>query len=83
MARKDKIMEAFLQHDYFNENEETHVEALPKRVKEAHSSDIPIIRIIALIIEKVEANDISKAEASEISKVAGILYPQITANLKR
>jgi len=54
MARKDDILKSFLTHELLESKYELKQEKLPKTVREALSSDIPIVKAIALIVEGLE-----------------------------
>jgi hypothetical protein len=54
MARKDDILKSFLTHQLLESKYELRNEELPKTVREALNSDIPIVKAIALIIEGLE-----------------------------
>lgn len=55
MARKDDILKSFLNHELFQTNYELDQSDLPSTVREALSSDVTIIRAIALIVEGLES----------------------------
>jgi hypothetical protein len=54
MARKDDILKTFLSHELLENKYELELEDLPKTVREALKSDIPIVKAIALIVEGLE-----------------------------
>jgi hypothetical protein len=54
MARKDDILKSFLTHELLENKYELNQEELPKIVREALNSDIPIVKAMALIIEGLE-----------------------------
>jgi len=54
MARKDKILRSFLTHELLKNKYELKQEELPKTVREALNSDIPIVKAIALIVEGLD-----------------------------
>ncbi len=54
MARKDDILKSFLTHELLEMKYELKLENLPKTVREALSSEIPIVKAIALIVEGLE-----------------------------
>lgn len=54
MARKDDILQNFLSHEILESKYELTKEELPKTVREALTSDIPIVKAIALIVEGLE-----------------------------
>lgn len=74
MARKDNILQAFLEHRHFTENEDFKSDELPEKVVDALQSDSPIIKVIGMIIESKESNKGTTAKA---------LYTQITATLNK
>ncbi len=57
MARKDKILRSFLEHDTLKSKYEIKDKDLPKTVREAKDSEVPIIKTIALIVEKLESSN--------------------------
>lgn len=54
MARKDDILKSFLEHDVLKEYE-IEEGLIPHTVREALDSNIPIIKAIALIVDKLES----------------------------
>ncbi|KOY84522.1 hypothetical protein AD998_20215 [bacterium 336/3] len=54
MARKDDILKSFLTHELLENKYELKQEDLPKTVREALDSDIPIVKALALIVEGLE-----------------------------
>lgn len=54
MARKDKILRSFLTHELLKNKYGLKQEELPKTVREALNSDIPIVKAIALIVEGLD-----------------------------
>jgi len=54
MARKDDILRSFLSHDLLENKYNLKNEKLPKTVREALISDVPIVKAIALIVEGLE-----------------------------
>jgi hypothetical protein len=55
MARKDEILETFLEHEIITGKYNIAPNSLPQTVRSALSSDEPIIKAIALIVENLEA----------------------------
>lgn len=55
MARKDDILKSFLEHDLIVDKYELEAKNLPKTVREALASEIPIIKAIGLVVENLEA----------------------------
>lgn len=51
MARKDDILKSFLTHELLQTKYELKKDELPKTVREALNTDIPIVKAIALIVE--------------------------------
>jgi len=54
MARKDDILKSFLAHRMLKEKYEISVDDMPKTIREATNSNIPIIKAIALIVDNLE-----------------------------
>ena len=54
MARKDKILKSFLSHEILESKYEIKKTDLPSTVREALTSDKPIIKTIALIVEGLD-----------------------------
>ncbi|GAA0873102.1 hypothetical protein GCM10009117_22490 [Gangjinia marincola] len=54
MARKDTILKSFLTHDLLESKYEFDKADLPSTVREALSSDKPIIKAIALIVDGLD-----------------------------
>lgn len=54
MARKDDIMISFLEHDLLKSKYKLTDEELPKTIRDAVKSQIPIIKTIALIVDNLE-----------------------------
>lgn len=55
MARKDEILQSFLEHEILIEKYNIDPKSLPQTVRGALTSDEPIIKAIALIVESLEA----------------------------
>lgn len=55
MARKDDIFKSFLQHEMLVEKYEIDIDELPETVREGLTSDVPIVKAIALVVESLEA----------------------------
>ena len=55
MARKDEILNSFLKHKTFSEKYNVSDEELPSTIREALSSDVPIVKAIALIVDGLES----------------------------
>lgn len=55
MARKDDILKSFLTHELLESKYELKREELPQTVREALSSNVPIVKAIALILEGLES----------------------------
>jgi hypothetical protein len=56
MARKDEILNSFLQHVLIVRKYEVASVDLPSTLREALNSDIPIIKAIALIVDGLESS---------------------------
>ncbi|MCA0151714.1 hypothetical protein [Winogradskyella vincentii] len=69
MARKDKIFKSFLQHEIIVEKYEINENDIPDRVSEGLNSKHPIVKAIALIVDKTEDYNAPSDKA---------LYSQIT-----
>ena len=54
MARKDEILKNFLKHDLLKTKYELEETELPTTVREGLTSDKPIIKAIAVIVENLE-----------------------------
>ncbi len=54
MISKDYILKSFLSHEVLESKYNIKKEKLPSTVREALNSDIPIVKAIALIIERLE-----------------------------
>lgn len=54
MARKDEILKSFLTHELLESKYELKQADLPKTVREALNSNIPIVKAIALIVEGLD-----------------------------
>jgi hypothetical protein len=51
MARKDEILKSFLSHELLSSRYGLEKDELPKTVREAMTSEIPIVKAIAFIVE--------------------------------
>ena len=54
MARKDKILMSFLEHENIESKYKIKRSDLPSTIREALNSDQPIIKAIALIVDALE-----------------------------
>ena len=54
MAKKDDILRSFLAHEILENKYKLNKEELPKTVREALNSGIPIVKAIALIVEGLD-----------------------------
>lgn len=54
MARKDDILNSFLKHELLTSKYEVNTTNLPLTVREALSSEIPIVKAIALVVDGLE-----------------------------
>jgi len=57
MARKDDLLNSFLEHKLINQKYQLDVGELPKTVREALKSEIPIVKAIAIIIDSLESSE--------------------------
>lgn len=55
MARKDEILRSFLEHDTLMSKYKIDLSALPGNIREALASPVPIIKAIALIVDRLES----------------------------
>lgn len=55
MARKDAIFESFINHELIKQQYNLRDADLPASLHEGLSSDVPIIKTIALIVEDTES----------------------------
>lgn len=54
MARKDDILNSFLNHELLTSKYDVNTQNLPTTVREALTSEIPIVKAIALIVNGLE-----------------------------
>lgn len=54
MARKDEILSNFLKHEMLTSKYELKKSDIPTTVRQALSSDVPIVKAIALIVDGLE-----------------------------
>ena len=54
MARKDDILKSFLKHEILETRYKIKKEDLPSTVREALSSDIPVIKAMSIIVEALD-----------------------------
>lgn len=59
MARKDDILQSFLEHDILKSKYKIDADAMPNNIREALKSDVPIVKAIALIVENLEATQVT------------------------
>ena len=57
MARKDDILKSFLQHDLLRSKYNISEHELPESVREALQSNIPIVKAMALIVDRLESSE--------------------------
>lgn len=69
MARKDNIFKSFLEHEIISEKYGISVDEIPDKLNDGLYSKHPIIKAIALIVDKTEGYNQSSDKA---------LYSQIT-----
>jgi hypothetical protein len=55
MARKDDILNSFLQHDMLKEKYGIDQDSMPFTVRDALNSPVPIVKAIALIVDNLES----------------------------
>ena len=55
MARKDDILKSFLKHELLSSKYQVEKSNLPTTVREALTSEIPIVKAIALVVEGLES----------------------------
>lgn len=55
MSRKDEILCSFLKHEMLTSKYELKKSKIPSTVREALTSDIPIVKAIALVVEGLES----------------------------
>ena len=58
MARKDDILCSFLKHDLLQTKYKLKEKDLPTNLRQALLSDVPIVRAIALIVDKLESPEV-------------------------
>jgi hypothetical protein len=54
MAKKDDILKSFLAHELLRSKYKYNIDELPSTVREALSSDKPIVKTIAIIVEGLD-----------------------------
>lgn len=57
MARKDDLLQSFLEHNLLREKYKVNNEELPSSIREALKSNVPIIKAIALIVDNIESTE--------------------------
>ena len=60
MARKDDIFASFMQHDLLVTKYELNPEELPSNLRDGKNSTIPIIKLIAEIVDTIDGLDYEK-----------------------
>lgn len=60
MARRDEILKTFLEHEKLKDEYKISKKDIPKTVREGLNSEVPIIRTISIIIEKLESSKSSR-----------------------
>lgn len=55
MARKDDILNGFLEHELLTSKYELKKEKIPSTVREALNSDISIVKVMALVVDGLES----------------------------
>jgi len=58
MARKDDILQTFLEHDILKSKYKIAAADMPNNIREALKSDVSIVKAIALIVENLEATQV-------------------------
>ena len=56
MARRDKILRSFLEHEKIKSEYKISDKKLPETISEAIKSDEPIIRTVAMMVEALESS---------------------------
>lgn len=59
MARKDDILQSFLEHDILKSKYKIDADKMPNNIREALKSDVPIVKAIALIVDNLEATQVT------------------------
>jgi hypothetical protein len=57
MARKDEILKSFLEHELLKSKYQIDNSDIPATVREALNSNIPIVKAIALVVDKLESTE--------------------------
>jgi hypothetical protein len=60
MAKKDDIFISFMKHELIKSKYELNSEDIPSNVREAKNSNIPIVKIIAEIVDTIDGIDSEK-----------------------
>lgn len=60
MAKKDDIFNSFMEHELLKTKYELKSEDIPRNVREAKNSNIPIIKLIAEIVDTIDGLDSEK-----------------------
>lgn len=60
MARKDEILSSFLNHDLLRSKYGLKESDIPSTLRQALLSEVPIIRTIALIVDKLESSETTR-----------------------
>lgn len=60
MAKKDDIFNSFMEHELLKTKYELKSEDIPSNVREAKNSNIPIIKLIAEIVDTIDGIDSEK-----------------------
>lgn len=60
MAKKDEIFNSFMEHELLKSKYELKSEETPKNVREAKNSHIPIVKVIAEIVDTIDGIDSEK-----------------------
>ena len=60
MAKKDEIFNSFMEHELLKTKYELNREDIPSNVREAKNSNIPIVKLIAEIVDTIDGIDSEK-----------------------
>lgn len=60
MAKKDEIFNSFMEHELLKTKFELNREDIPSNVREAKNSNIPIVKLIAEIVDTIDGIDSEK-----------------------
>lgn len=60
MAKKDEIFNSFMEHELLRSKYELKSEDIPRNLREAKNSNIPIVKVIAEIVDTIDGIDSEK-----------------------